>query len=244
MSLPPTLITEGATPATEAEGTFTLTRSQTERTYGFGFSSLQYAPVPSFGVKLAIPFAVRDPRDSEPTVGGIGDVSVMAKYVPLLLPAQQFALSGGVKLTFPTGSERRELGGMLAVAPFLAAGKGLGPFSLQADVFYSWQLNRGPMIPAEEEGEEPIRPEKEQQLVANLTATYSPVERLGLILELNSVTMTQGEDPLKERVQLYLTPGMSVEPAKGWNVRAGIQLPITSAKEFDYNLIVILTKGF
>lgn len=244
VSLPSTLVTEGVLPATEAEGTFTLAKSRTERTYGFGFSSLQYAPVPSFGVKLAVPFVVRDPRDTKPIVGGIGDVSLMAKYAPVLLPAQQFALGGGVKLTFPTGSERRELGGKLAIAPFLAAGKGFGPFSLQADVFYSWQLNRDATIPAEEEGEESIRPAKEQAVTANLTGTYSPLERLGLILELNSVTMIQGEDPLKERVQLYLTPGVSVEPAKGWNLRGGIQLPVTSAKAFDYNIIVILTKGF
>ncbi|MBI3031239.1 MAG: transporter [Candidatus Rokubacteria bacterium] len=242
--MPSTLVTEGATPATEVEGTFTTSKSRTERTYGVGLSSLQYAPVPSFGVKLAVPFAVRDPRDSEPTVAGIGDVSLMAKYAPVILPAHQFALSGGLKLTFPTGSERQELGGMLAVAPFLAAGKGFGPFSLQADVFYSWQLNRGATIRAEEEGEESIRPEREQVVTANLTGTYSPLERVGLILELNSVTMIRGEDPLKERVQLYLTPGVSVEPAKGWNLRAGIQLPVTSAKEFDYTLIVILTKGF
>lgn len=238
VSLPSTLITEGATPATEAEATFTTSKSKTERGYGFGFSSIQYAPVPSFGLKLAIPFAVRDPRDSEPTVGGIGDVSLMAKYVPLLLPAHQFALSGGLKMTFPTGSERRELGGQFALAPFLAAGKGVGPFSLQADAAYSWQLNRPRTT---EEGE---TPDKEQGFIANLTATYSPVERLGLILEVNSVTVVKGDEELKERVQLYLTPGVSVEPAKGWNLRAGIQLPVTKAKEFDYNLIVILTKGF
>ncbi|MBI3626413.1 MAG: transporter [Candidatus Rokubacteria bacterium] len=244
VSLPSTFVTEGATPATEVEGTFTMSKSRTERAYGFGFSSLQYAPVPSFGVKLAIPFAVRDPRDTEPTVAGFGDVSLMAKYAPLMLPKQQFALGGGLKLTFPTGSERRELGGTFAIAPFLAAGKGFGPFSLQADLFYSWQLNRGATIRAEEEGAESIRPEKEQGVTGNLTATYSPVERLGVILELNSVTVVKGEDPLKERVQLYLTPGVSVEPAKGWNLRGGIQLPVTSAKEFDYNLIIILTKGF
>ncbi|MBI2462122.1 MAG: hypothetical protein HYV61_11660 [Candidatus Rokubacteria bacterium] len=44
--------------------------------------------------------------------------------------------------------------------------------------------------------------------------------------------------------ELYLTPGVSVEPAKGWDLRGGIQLPVTSAKEFDGNIIVILTKGF
>src|SRR3972149_1127808 len=67
VSLPPTLITEGATPATELEATFTVSKSAAERGYGFGFSSIQYAPIPSFGPTLIVPFAVRDPRDSEPT---------------------------------------------------------------------------------------------------------------------------------------------------------------------------------
>jgi hypothetical protein len=244
VSLAPTLITEGATPATELEGSFTMSKSETERGYGFGFSSIQYAPLPSFGVKLVVPFAVRDPRDTEPTVGGIGDVSLMAKYAPLLLPAQQLALSGGVTLTFPTGSERRDLGGQLAVAPFLAAGKAFGPFSLQADVAYRWQLNKPRQFEPDEEGAEAVRPQKEEGVTANLTATYSPVKRLFLILELNSVTVLRGDEELNKRVQLYLTPGVSVEPAEGWNLRAGIRLPVTSAKEVDYSLIVILTKGF
>jgi hypothetical protein len=244
VSLPSTLVTEGATPATEVEGTFTISRSSAERAYGFALSSLQYAPVPSFGLKLAIPFTIRDPRDTEPTVSGFGDVSLMGKYAFLLLPARQFALSGGLKLTFPTGSERREVGGEFAVAPFLAAGKVFGPLSLQADAFYSWQVNRPRPMEPEEEGQESVRPDRAQGVTANLTATYSPIERLGVILELNSVTVVRGDEALKEKVQLYLTPGVSVEPAKGWNLRAGIQLPVTSAKEFDYNLIIILTKGF
>jgi hypothetical protein len=244
VSLPSTLVTEGATPATEVEGTFTMSKSRTERAYGFGFSSLQYAPVPSFGLKLVIPFAVRDPRDTEPTVAGLGDVSLMVKYAPLLLPARQFALSGGLKLTFPTGSERRELGGEFAVAPFLAAGKVFGPLSLQADAFYSWQVNVPRSLEPEEEGGPRVRPDKAQAVTANLTATYSLLEWLGPILELNSVTRIRGDEKLKERVQLYLTPGIIVEPAKGWNLRGGIQLPVTSAQEFDYNLIIMLTKGF
>ncbi len=244
VSLPPTLITEGAVPATEVEGTFTTSRSETERAYGFALSSIQYAPVPSFGIKLAIPTFVLDPRDSEPTVAGIGDVSLMLKYAPLLLPAQQFALAGGVVVGFPTGSERRGLGGQLAVAPFVATGKAFGPFSLQADAAYRWQLNRPREIEPEEEGEEAVRPHKEHGVTANLTATYSPLKWLAVLLELNSVTVLHRDDPLTERVQLYLTPGVSVEPAEGWNLRAGIHLPVTSAKELDYSLIVILTKGF
>ena len=244
VSLPPTLITEGATPATEVEGTFTISDSETERGYGFGLSSVQYAPVPSFGIKLAIPFAVRDPRDSKPTVGGIGDVSVMAKYAPLLLPARQFALAGGVTLTFPTGSERRELGGQFAVVPFLTVGKGFGPFSLPADAAYRGQLTRPRPVEPEEEGEEAVRPHKEHGVTANLTATYSPLKWLALLLELNSVTLLHPGDPLSERVQLYLTPGVSVEPAEGWNLRAGVHLPVTRTRELDWSLIVIATRGF
>ncbi|MBI2202771.1 MAG: transporter [Candidatus Rokubacteria bacterium] len=244
VSLPPTLVTEGATPATELEATFTASESSAERGYTLGLSSIQYAPIPSFGLKLAIPFVVRDPKDPVPSVGGIGDVSVMAKYAPLMLPAQKFALATGLKLTFPTGSERRELGGAFAVAPFIAAGKGFGPFSLQADVTYSWQLNQPRMIEPEEEGEDPFQPDKEEGVTANVTGTYSPLERLALILELNGVTVTKGDEELKDRVQLYLTPGLSVELAKSWNLRAGAQLPVTSARDFDYNVIVILTKGF
>jgi hypothetical protein len=164
--------------------------------------------------------------------------------VRLCCSPRQFAFPGRRTLTFPTGSERRELGGQFAVAPFLAAGKGLGPFSLQADVAYRWQLNRPRPIEPEEEGEEAVRPHKEHGVTANLTATYSPLKWLAVLLELNSVTVLHRDDPLRERVQLYLTPGLSVEPAEGWNLRAGIHLPVTSAREVDYSLIIILTKGF
>lgn len=244
VSLPSTLVTEGAAPATELEATFATSKSRAERAYGFGLSSVQYAPVPSVGIKLAVPVAIRDPRDTEPTVAGLGDVSLMAKYAPWILPAHQVVLAGGLKLTFPTGSERREFGGEFAVAPFLAAGKGLGPVSLQVDLFYSWQLNRPRRLQPDEEGEEAVRPDRVQAVSANLAATYSLLRWLGLLLELNSVTRIRGDEALKERVQLYVTPGVSGEPAEGWNLRAGIQLPVTSAKEFDYNLIVILTRGF
>ncbi len=244
VSLPPTLITEGATPATDAEVTFTLSKSAVERNYGIGLSSLQYAPIPAFGIKLAVPATVREPRAHEPTVGGIGDVSVMAKYAPLMLAERQLAVSGGIKLTLPTGSEKRDLGGQLAVTPFLAVGKGLAAFSLQADAGYTWQLNRPRAIEADEEDAPPLRPDREEQITANLTGTYSPHSRLSLILELNTVTIMSGDETLNERVQLYITPGISVDPATGWNLRAGIQVPVSSARAFDYNLVVILTRGF
>lgn len=244
VTLPPTLVTEGATPATEAEATFTMSDSRTEKTHQLALSSLQYAPVPWFGLKLAIPFTILGPRDEGPTTAGLDDVSLMAKVAPLLLPARQFALGTGVKLTFPSGSERRELGGTLAVAPFLAAGKGLGPMSLQADVAYSWQLSKPRSLEADEPDAPRVRPDREQGITANLTGTYSPLEWVALILELNTATVIRGDEELRERVQLYLTPGLSVDPAERWNLRGGIQFPVSSAKESDYTLILMLTRAF
>jgi len=113
----------------------------------------------------------------------------------------------------------------------------------QADAAYRWQLNGPRRLEPEEEGAEAVRPHKEEGVTADLTATYSPVGRLFLILELNSVTVMRGDDELKERVHLYLTPGVSAEPAEGWNLRAGVHLPVTSARGLDWRVIVIATKG-
>lgn len=244
VSLPPTLVTEGALPATELEAVFQASKSDTERTYELA-PSFQYAPIPSFGLKLVVPAVGRDPRGPEPATGGLGDVGLVAKYAPLILPAHQLAVAAGIKLTLPTGSNRRGLGGTFDIAPFVAAGKGFGPLSVQADAGYGWQLNQPQPIEPDEEAGERLKAHKEHGATANVAVTFSPIERLGLILELNSVTRVGGEDDgLKERVQLYLTPGLAVEPAGGWNLRAGVQLPVSSARQFDYNVIVILTTGF
>lgn len=245
VNLPPTLVTEGALPATELEAVFQASKSETERTYELALS-FQYAPVPSFGVKLVVPLVGVDPRGPENAMGGVGDIGLVLKYAPLTLPALQLAVAGGIRLTLPTGSEERGLGGTFDVGPFVAVGKGFGPVSLQADAGYGWQLNQPPPIEPDEEGGEQLKAHKEHGATANVAATFSPITRLGLILELNSVTRVGGEndDRLNERVQLYLTPGAAVEPAEGWNLRAGVQLPLTSARQFDYNVVVILTKGF
>ena len=169
----------------------------------------------------------------EPTVGGIGDVELTGRYAPVILEAQRFVLTGGLTLTFPTGSERRELGGEWAVTPFVQAAKGLGPLSLHGEARYRWRLD------SPDSGED-----KEQRFTANLAAIYMIVKSFGVLLELNSVTVVEGDEAMKHRVQLYVTPGIAAEPAPRWNVRAGVQIPATSAKEFDYNVIAVLTRVF
>ncbi len=234
-----TFVTEGTLPATEIEGGFSFTKSEADRTYQFGFTSLQYAWGPIFGLKLSVPFTVIEPRgDDGATVAGLGDVSVLAKSAPLVSARHHFALGGGVAVTLPTGSKSRGLGGVLAVAPMLLAGKGwrLGErlAFVQADARYNWQLNDP--VPGEAE--------REQRFSANLTTALTLSSWLTGILEVNSARVVAGDPALRDRWQLYVTPGLSVQPAEGWDVRAGIQVPLSGAREFDYGVALQVTRGF
>jgi hypothetical protein len=240
-----TFVTEGVVPATEIEAAFSFVSSDVQREYQFGLSSLQYAWGTTFGLKLVVPFAVIEPRDDGPSVAGPGDVQLLAKYTPLVSRERLLALGAAVKLTVPTGSEPRGLGGTLALAPGLLAGKAwrLGDtvLALQADAFYSWQLNRPARVETESGSSSPDR---EQRLTANLTTALAPIRWLTAILEVNTVTVIAGDPGLRERVQMYLTPGVSLEPTAGWSLRVGVQVPLTSARELDYNVSVFATKGF
>ena len=245
--LAPTFVTEGTLPATEVEAGFAVARSDTERRYELGFSSLQYAWDSTFGVKLAVPFTIVEPR-REPATAGIGDVRILLKYVPILSIAELFALATGVTVTLPTGNEARGLGGTFAIAPALFAGKvwrlGGAIVSVQEDASYSWQISEPARVAPEEADGAPAFPDREQRLGANLTAAVAPVPWITGILELNTATVIAGDPRLRERVQVYLTPGVSVEPAAGWNVRVGVQVAVTRARALDRNVILLVTKGF
>jgi hypothetical protein len=69
------------------------------------------------------------------------------------------------------------------------------------------------------------------------------------LLELNTVTMIQGtvaEDSpkLNGRTQVYLTPGFNVRPLPGVTFRAGVELPTSSARTFDYRVRAALVWEF
>jgi len=238
------LVTRDAAPETKLEVMFGAAKSSMGRMYELALAA-EYAPIHSFSVELELPLALRDPREG-PTVAGPGDLALTAKVAPLMLGAQDTVVALGLTLGLPTGSERRELGGELSLTPFVAAAQRLGPVYLHGDIGYRWRLDSPRRIEMDTESEmtETVQPEKEQALTANLAGSYISTPWLGLFLELNSVTLFKGDPELKDRTQLYLTPGVTVEPAKGWNVRAGVQLPLTNAREFDYQIGVAVMRSF
>ena len=183
---------------------------------------------PWWQLEVEVPLVFTDPRDGT-SAGGFGDLSVQNKFLLWKSVEHRALIAGGFELTLPSGSERRGLGGTAAVEPFLTAGIALGPFDVLGDIRYEWNINSH------------VVGQREQTLTANLAAAYLVSRWFTPFLELNTVTKTSGssaEDApqLRDRVQLYLTPGFNVRPLPGVTLRTGLQLPVSTARQFEYTL--------
>lgn len=184
--------------------------------------------LPWWQLEVEVPLVFTDPRDGT-SAGGFGDLAVQNKFLFWKSVEHRALVAGGFELTLPSGSERRGLGGIAAVRPFLTAGIALGPFDVLGDMAYEWNLNRH------------VAGQREQTLTASVAAGYRVSRWFTPFLELNTVTKTNGSaaqdaPQLLDRVQLYLTPGFNVRPLPGVTFRTGLQLPVSSPRQFDYTV--------
>ncbi len=199
-------------------------------------AALEWPLLPWWQMELEVPVVARDPKDGR-GAGGVGDLEIQNKF--LLFKSVQYLtqLAAGFELRLPSGSERRQLGGETAIEPFVTWGMALGRFDLLADLAYQWNLSGG------------VRGQREQELTANLALAWPLHRWFTPFLELNTVTRTSGhqaedEPKLRDRTQIYLTPGLNLRPLGGMTVRAGIQLPVSDARAFDYTLHAGVTWEF
>ena len=147
----------------------------------------------------------------------------------------------GLESKLPSGSRARGLGGAHAIEPFLTAGIALGPFDLIGEVAYEWILN-GDQHP------------REQAFSASLAIAYPASRWFTPLLELATVTQTcgpagtetegSGAESLRHKTQLYLVPGFNIRPRPGMTLRAGVQVPVTTTKSFDYRFLSALVIEF
>jgi hypothetical protein len=190
----------------------------------------------ALSVSLGVPVVYLSPRDGS-DVAGIGDLTLDGKY-RVFQSVEHAALAAvGLELGLPTGSERRGLGGSTALTPYLTAGIGLRWIDLIGEVAYTW------IVDGTDSGL--------QSLQVNLAAAYTGWRRVTPLLELNLVTQTRGADRPEEdepdlvgRTQVYLTPGIVFDLPRRTSLRGGVQIPLTSAKEFDYRIIAIVNWEF
>ena len=190
-------------------------------------AAIEWPLTPWWQIEIEMPFVIQHPTDL-PSTAGPGDLEIQNKFQLLKSVQHRALLAGGFEIRLPSGSEKRLLGGEFAIEPFLTGGIAVGPIDLLADIAYEWNLNN-------------VRGQNEQELTANLAVAW-PVSRwFTPLLELNAVTMVQGPQDegspkLRDRTQVYLTPGFNVHPLPGMTFRAGVQLPTSAAKTFDYRV--------
>ena len=165
---------------------------------------------------MEVPFVFLFPEE-EANRGGIGDVGLVLKYLFINSKKSRFFLSGGIEGAFPSGSRRRELGGVTEIEPFVAMAKSFGRFNLLGSISYSQQLNRF--------GDEP----REVELNYNVAAGYIMGNRWAPFLEFNGVNRLRGEEVGN---RILLTPGIWFEALEGFSIIAGLQFPVTKLKDF------------
>ncbi len=197
-------------------------------------AAIEFPILPRLQFEVEVPFLFLNPDEGK-AVAGFGDLELQAKLQVFKSVQHRALVAFGLEYKLPSGSRARGLGGEHAIEPFLTAGIALGPFDLLGEVAYEWVLN----------GDEHPR---EQEFTARLALAYPASRWFIPLLELVTVTQTRGpaddEEGLLHKTQVYLVPGFNIRPRAGVTFRAGFQVPVTTAKAFDYQFLSALVVEF
>jgi hypothetical protein len=194
--------------------------------------ALEWPVLPRLQLEVEVPFTLRNPDEGK-VVAGISDIELQAKLQVFKSVQYRTLIAVGLEYKLPSGSRTRGLGGEHTLEPFLTAGIALGPFDVIGEVAYEWVLN----------GDEHPR---EQEFTARLAIAYPASRWFTPLLELVTVTKTRGpaEESLLHTTQVYLVPGLNVRPRPGVTLRLGVEVPVTTAKDFDYRVLGALVMEF
>ena len=140
----------------------------------------------------------------------------------------------GVEGRFPTGSERRGLGGEASVEPFVTGGIALGDFDVLASVAYEFNVNANVAGP------------NEQELSASAAVAWRVTRVFAPLVELVTVTRTRAshDDELRGKTRVSIVPGFNAKLLPGTTLRLGVELPLTDARTADYTLLGGFVKEF
>ena len=67
---------------------------------------------------------------------------------------------------------------------------------------------------------------------------------VGLVLLMCGASAEGETGSLLHKTQVYVVPGFNIRPHPGMTLRVGVQVPVTTAKEFDYRLHSALVVEF
>jgi hypothetical protein len=212
-------------PVIERELEFKLEQSKSREGHLTELSAaIEWPVLPRWQIELEVPFVINFPSDAA-TTGGPGDLEIENKFLLYRSVENRLLVAAGFTTTLPSGSEHKGLGGELAVEPFVTAAIALGPFDLLAEASYKWTFD----------------PEKAQEFDGGLAAAWPLSRWFTPFIELRATKPTVAED---HRPQVAVVPGLNMKPFPRSTLAVGVQLPVTSAREFDYQVRVLFIREF
>jgi len=186
------------------------------------FGAIEYPILPWWQIELEVPLVISNPSEG-PSNTGFGDLTLENKFLLWKSVQHRAQIAGGFELTLPSGSASRGLGGEFNIEPFLTGAVALGSFDLIGELHYEWNLKG------------PVEGQRDQELAGNLAVGYRATRWFTPFVEMNSVVLVQrSDDKLRGSTQVYLTPGFNIQPLPGMTWRAGVQLPVTGTREFNW----------
>jgi Putative MetA-pathway of phenol degradation len=196
-------------------------------------AAIELPIMPRWQIELEVPLVFNDPREGPPQAG-VGDLSLETKVAVWQSLDWLSQVAVGIEGRFPSGSERRGLGGEASAEPFVTAGIALGDFDLLASVAYEFNLNAHVAGP------------NEQELAASAAMGWRITRAFAPLVELVTVTRTRGapDDQLRHRTRVSIIPGFNAKLLPGTTLRLGIELPLTRARTADYSLLGGFVKEF
>jgi hypothetical protein len=192
--------------------------------------------LPRWQVEIELPLVFLQPQAGV-AMGGVGDLTLENKILLFKSVEHRAQVAAGFETRFPTGSEKRGLGGEAAIEPFLTAGIAPGAFDLIGEVAYEANINAH------------VKGPQEQQLTGAAAAAYRWTRWVAPLLELRTTTRTRGADErenvrLLHRTVVSLIPGINLRPFARSTLGLGLELPVTEAKTFDYAIRMRFIREF
>lgn len=182
--------------------------------------------LPFWEAVLEVPAVVVHER-GEGTRGGLGDIGIENRFLVFQSLPHQAQIVLGFEVDAPTGSKHRHLGGEWDVEPYASGGIKFGRVNLVGSVGHEWgKLNAH------------HSDEKERAFKGDVTIGYELSKLVAALLEVNTVTLLKGgeDEGLHKRTQVYLTPGININPIEELTLRLGVQIAASRAKEFYHQV--------
>ena len=193
----------------------------------------EYAFTPGFSIEASLPWA-RRAEDGLTSVSSLGSASLALKAASFRLAGRGIILGGGLETSFPTGSDRKDIGSahLVELEPFVDAG-------LKNERVEAVAFARTSATVHRRAGEDA---ERELGLAASLL--YHLTSRVETLVETDALRALAGEE--SGTWATIVAPGIKAYPLGTHSLCLGlsVQLPVTRAKAYDQAVMFSLLHHF